>query len=578
MNSFVNKKIIIGVIALSFVLAILPAVRLVPELGMSAFGDAYTTTYTSYLTRIHEIKDGNAFIGNPYFFEHSTEPAVSFFVADWLAAIPYLLGLPLGLAMFINLFFWLIIFCLLTIVILRTAGLSERLSLLAGAVSLATCYLLLVIPVSMQIITPCYAFFLLTLILWLQDPGSNKRGLMLVVGSVLPFYLYTYLWQITYANLFILLFILLVLRRWDDSKRLLLLIGATMLACLPQIVYTIIQLKHFAYWETMTRIGFVPTHIPTSRSLIYALWTLLIVAFAYIQFRGAQTKERGTILFIISAGLGLFAAQLSNVITGKELELGQHIPRFIVYFAPLSLAMILVTIKNSAKKWIALGLLALPLLTIIPDGYQSFFNGDSAKGAISEIEYQNKMSGILNWLNENESQSAVVAVLPRNVFAEEAIPTFTRHYDMFASTGILHLLTTKETLERYLITQILAPKTKQELWDYREEFAGIGNTTHFRTVTVRRQKFCNLMSKIDLDQKFDICVHPIPHPLTPEFFDQAYELEQKIVANPEPYFKKYHVKYLLLESGPLPKELSKLNLTNVYSDSNFSLEMIVYKK
>ena len=110
MTDIFTKKAVIILVAVSIFLSFLPALRLLPLAESSTFFEAFTTNYSYYFARIHEIADGKPFIGNPYFFEHKDEPSVAFFGADWVASVPVLVGLPFGLAMYLNLLFWLCIF------------------------------------------------------------------------------------------------------------------------------------------------------------------------------------------------------------------------------------------------------------------------------------------------------------------------------------------------------------------------------------------------------------------------------------------------------------------------------------
>ncbi len=107
-----------------------------------------------YYSRLREIKDGYPFIGNPYFFEHRNEVSPAFFVADWIAAVPLLLGAPLIQTIVLNLFVWALINTLLFYLFLRVLGCSRRWSAFGGFIVLLTTYADILRPVSLQVIAP----------------------------------------------------------------------------------------------------------------------------------------------------------------------------------------------------------------------------------------------------------------------------------------------------------------------------------------------------------------------------------------------------------------------------------------
>src|SRR3989344_147647 len=59
-----------------------------------------------YYARIKEVKDGRPFLGNPYFYEHRDDLAPTFFITDWMAAIPLVAGLDLPKTLAVNFFVW----------------------------------------------------------------------------------------------------------------------------------------------------------------------------------------------------------------------------------------------------------------------------------------------------------------------------------------------------------------------------------------------------------------------------------------------------------------------------------------
>ena len=66
-----------------------------------------------YYDRMQEIAGGRLFMGNPYFIEHRDSFPPAFFVADWLATAPLLLGASLIATIHIDFILWSFVFLFL---------------------------------------------------------------------------------------------------------------------------------------------------------------------------------------------------------------------------------------------------------------------------------------------------------------------------------------------------------------------------------------------------------------------------------------------------------------------------------
>ncbi len=579
MTDIFTKKAVIILVAVSIFLSFLPALRLLPLAESSTFFEAFTTNYSYYFARIHEIADGKPFIGNPYFFEHKDEPSVAFFGADWVASVPVLVGLPFGLAMYLNLLFWLCIFSFLVFLLLRLACVAEWLALLGTVVTLFSTYLFLIIPVSMQIILPFYIFFLCALLTWVKQPQSGWRSILLIIASASSFYIYTYLWQITLSTLLVVVILYCLKKEWSVVGRLFLIVGMTLIVALPEIFYTVRQINHIDYWDTVRRIGFVETYIPTLRAIKFSLWTFSAILVATLMRKYLSLNHSVIHIFILASGLALIGVSLSNFITGRELELGQHIPRFIVAWVPIVLALLVSVYlkyrKTNTTRYILekYTLVALVILIgsfpfVTSTGYRYFLWGEQADAAKEEIVYRGKTRNAFQWLDQHEPTPIVVMVIPADTFAKETIPIFTRHYVLFSSTGILHLLPTKETTERWLLAHIAEQLTTNDFKSRMQEYAGIGYTTHTKTAKLRHNRLCSLVESIIGRQLSAPCDKQTTSPFNEEYFGVMLKQMEEMRRDPMSFFKKYHVSYLLLTEPDLPAIFKKLPLVKVYADDN----------
>ena len=140
------------------------------------------------------------------------EPATSFFGAEWIAAVPLFLSIPIVPAIALDLGVAFAAFAALLVWL--SWMLDMRRSWIVGCVVavLGVSFWLMERPVSMQIVFPCFIFFLLAYLAWLKDPDSRRARILFIVSSALAFYVYTYLWQIVVVvfgltHLFFLLYL-----------------------------------------------------------------------------------------------------------------------------------------------------------------------------------------------------------------------------------------------------------------------------------------------------------------------------------------------------------------------------------
>jgi len=109
-----------------FVLSLIPTIETRVIAGSSWRGvpPALVSDSLYYYARAKEVFDGFPFIGNPYFLEYQKTISPSFFVPDWLYALPLLVGAPLVATIAFNFTLWSLVFAILTYFIFRLLRLS----------------------------------------------------------------------------------------------------------------------------------------------------------------------------------------------------------------------------------------------------------------------------------------------------------------------------------------------------------------------------------------------------------------------------------------------------------------------
>lgn len=530
---------------------------------------------------MREIKDGYPFIGNPYFFEHRNDVSPAFFVADWMATAPMLLGVPLIPTIVFNLFFWALVNTFLFYLFFRVLGCSKKWAALGAFTAFLVTYADLTRPVSLQVVTPAFTLLGIAAVRWLERPLDRTRLIGLALSLALSVYIYTYLTQIALAFLGLALLLFLWKKQWKEAKALCLVFAGVGVLSLPFAWYAYLQLTQPAYWETMVRIGLVNTRLPTFNAFANLFWvTTMLALWSFM-------KKSRAFLFFFLTGSALVGVSFSNIVTGKELELAQHIMRFVALwfaFATASGACIL----YRSDLWRDIGRrrrIAFALLLCVNfAGVIVFANryGIATLAYVIKPMEQNlglredqSVAPALAWLEKNEARPVVVWA-PQDSPINDNVTILTKHYVLFSMGGILHIVTDKEVEERYLLSHAFEPVTVQEIKSEYKIFGGSGNAVHASNTHNRGVKLCRLF----LLNRFGVSCGELTDPV--HFKGEAYftglheKLEKDIRPNLEQELASFHVSYIISDKKLHPKleQAIKDKLPNaklVYSDGRFSL-------
>lgn len=540
-----------------------------------------------YYARLREILDGHPFMGNPYFWEHRNEIAPAFFLADWLVVVPVLLGFSLGMGSIINLIIWTALCIWLCYYFLRQVGVPKNESSIGAIIITISVYSYLIIPVSMQVIYPVFIFFLIALWQWFKKPLETQTQILLSIATVLNFYIYTYLWQIALVWLGLFFLYFLGTKQYLTAKRLCVVGVSSVLMALPLFFYTWKQISHPFYWDSMERIGLVYTHLPTAVVLYSGFW-ITLVTFLWLslywwiqQVRENNNYKKAGIFFGLFGG-AVCITSISNVFMGKELETAQHIDRFTKIWFGTSCIVWVVFCKEYFSQLLCIGIvrkllvLVAVLLTVI--GGSMYYVGDELsyltvvpKRNENAVQSQ-KIIESLHWLEKNESEPSVVWSNSEKV--NSLLPITTKHYVLFANYGILHLLSSAEVEDRYLVSQYFANLTTADLKKNLRQYAGSARAIHNANTNNRWVILCRSLRLEEINivsncGQLTTAVDMMGEQYFDTLLTQYYNNSQKIIEKLAQYHVQYLVKDMSGDQNFAPEKIPGTRL--VYEDAQLKI-------
>ena len=288
----------------------------------------------------------------------------------------------------------------------------------------------------------------------------------------------------------------------------------------------------------------------------YGRWIVIVVFLWFISskwitsFRSDYQKQIFRFLWI--TGLGLIVTSGSNIFTGKELELSNHIGRFIIWWFSFAFFLYLNTFIRFYKSEIkSLNIYSKSLLIVIilicfvgvtrniPRAFV-FFRMDKNQA----IFIQNYADPI-NKLNENLDKNMVI--LANDEFSGY-VPILTKHYVLFHPSGALQMVSDRELEDRYLISRFL--------------FGGANRGDIERDVGLYGGAGKALKGQ-------EMQLH----------FDNMYKrYEDEISPNILKFLSDYKVDYIIVDLNNKLEglEVKKIPTNEVYRDNNFVIYKITY--
>src|SRR3989344_5241231 len=443
METLVSYKRQLAVLAF-FILAasLLPVANVYHAVGAGWQG--VPPVYTDedyYYARMREVKDGYPLLGNPYFYEHRIDPAPTFFVTDWLAATPLVLGASLPVALILNFSLWSLIFAFLAFALFLELRLHRNLAALGAFLLYIQSYIWILRPVSLQQVFPFFLLFLLAALRWYRAPEKRGAKIFLAITIAVPFYIYIYLWQIVAATCMLLVVALLIRKDRARIRHLVLPSIISFLLALPALIYTALQFKNPFYWQTAERMSLVYTHLPTAEVAYSGGWVMLTLLAFFLMWKWKRVSEENFPAFVMLSviGIALVGVQASNIITGKEAETAVHVKRFIVPWLGISFGALVAWLSYrapSGMKQTALRSTILVLIIVLgaanvyfAPNFSNFFAGAMRDARVQEAQ---TLMAPFRYLEDAEASPVVVWVTnPESDFAYY-LPASTRHYVLYS--------------------------------------------------------------------------------------------------------------------------------------------------
>lgn len=538
-----------------------------------------------YYARMNEIKDGHPSIGNPYFYEHRNDIAPTFFVTDWLATLPLLLGASLPVTLAFNFSLWSLLFALLVFLVFLELRVHRNLAMLGAFFLYIQSYLLILRPVAMQQVFPFFFLFIFVALRWYRTPEKRTTKIFLAVTAAVPFYLYAYLWQIVGAAFVILTILLLALQDRLRLRNLVFPSALALLLALPALFYTLIQLKNPFYWQMAERISLVYTHLPTAEVVYSGGWVILALCIFFIVWKQVVNADNSALLIMSVLGLALVSAQASNLITGKEVETAVHVKRFIIPWLGISLFTSAAWLYHGASdlakrpkvRWACYALVFLlgAANVYFVNNFSDYFFSPPRDVRVQKLQ---TLAAPLHYLDTTEASPIVVWVTnPESDFAYY-LPALTKHYVLYAHPGMWQLVSNDEVIERYLAANYFHSVTKESLIAGLGAYAGPAAFAHRANTVNRGVRLCQIF-------RLETLGYSCGSPVTPEqvlgeeyFTSIIHYNENEVRPHIKELLTKYHVSYI---ASPKPLTESMKDFFGaklVYDDQRYMIYRVIHDK
>lgn len=510
-----------------------------------------------YLSRVREVLSGNIFIGNSYLLEHAKDTSMAFFVADWFYAIPFyilkLIGVSLSIPIVMSEVLWTTISGLLIYILFEKFGLEKKDNFVAVVLTISSILFFVLRPVSMAVVYPVYLLFLISYLGWIRNPTGKRENISLVISSTLSFYVYTYLWQVAFVVL-VLTGVLFFLRN-GPKRNVLNVICSSIFLSLPVFFYTYKQVSNPHYLETIYRVGLTNTHLFGLSTIVYSLLIVVAILLCFVLRFKEKINELAFNFFTINF-LSIFIVSLSNVITGKDLELATHVGRFADLLLPVFLFYVLfLCLKKMLWKSVSFIFFVILLLYFIANTKQTFVYSFSNLNTDDQV-----YSGVIQKISTFDPNEVVFSDDTLSYY----VPVLTHNYVLFNPNAQLNIVSDFEIQERYLLSRSLVNLNKDEIRQDLRKYAGVGRAIHQANSINRAIKVCRIFSS---DCGEYVTSYSI---LGDQYFNDLYDRYGYIKKNQAYFFGLYKVKYIVVDvlkdKWSIPASYKK-----IWSDGRFDI-------
>ncbi|KKT80822.1 MAG: hypothetical protein UW78_C0024G0007 [Candidatus Azambacteria bacterium GW2011_GWA1_44_9] len=284
---------------------------------------------------------------------------------------------------------------------------------------------------------------------------------------------------------------------------------------------------------------------------------------------------------MISGG-ALIITNLSNMVTGQEIEIANHISRFIGLWVIL-LVVFLLSFDNfqyskflnlsrikQLSSLVVIGVFCWIAIPNVIDFLPSLVNRVTDLRA-DNVRNLQAVAKPLTWLETNAQPESVIWT---DRWISYYVPSRTHHYVLFSPGGGLHLMPSAELVDRYLVANYFRDLTVDDLKNDFRSYAGVGNAIHQYKTNNRRVQLC-------LFFRFDYWGYNCGQ-MADSFSwrgEQYFlDLEKKYQTDIKPHINQklvyYQVAYILIDKVEDKLKLPIANISNqtlLYQDQRFEI-------
>ncbi len=535
-----------------------------------------------YYSQMREVSTGNLFFGNPYFLEHRFDVPLVLFGSSILASLPMFFGVSLASTVVVDLVLWGALFVALFYWLFREFEVPKWPSALGSLFAYMQSYDQIFRVSVRQEVFPFLLLFYIGLVRFLKNPEDRWNRVLLGAATGITFYIYGYLWQAAVVTLGLLALYAAVMKRWDLLKGTLLASALGGFLGAPAFIYTLWITTQPYFWESMNRWGLVNTHLPMAEVVYSGGWVGVVFALCILLYRGTDVFKKNDsfkfiLLFLVITGSGLWIMQGSNLLTGKLLETGEHLRRFIVPWLTFSAVLLGVFVWRHRRalpkdtRFLAFGFLVALASANIYFAYSYLYPMLAVSQDSALWNTQQLYAKPLAWLDAQEPAPVVVWGNPHD-YSTFHVPVLTKHYVLYEEPGEFNLLSNEEFQERYLVSEYFDNPTTDDLRNDINTYVGRAYAHHIPATIDRAIKICRIFHFYEGGKNCGTAPTAVDV-LGSAFFDS---LEKKFVTDIKPniqtYLKKYHVSYILKDLVLDPQyHPEELGARRVYSDGRYEL-------
>ena len=465
--NFLKYNFAIILLALfSVFIAIYPQLVLQYKLGADYKGIARISSDDEnyYWARGQEIIDGHSSLGNPYIFEYKNRPTIQFFMPDFIIAKSLSwTGLSIVKIFFVYdivLTFLLTVLtylCLFRLTKSRFWSTSGSTFLIMGMF-----FYFFNRPISPQF---NFIFFLTQFIFLLGYVQGSERSKTYFYLSLLNFgflfYLYTYYWTFYFILLFILSVFLFIRGNKSLSYGVFSILSGGVLIGSYYIYKSLTTAKIPEYWETLTRLGMIKSHMPSGMAMVL-IGGILSLGYLYFFYKTKKTDAVNILLF--SGILAGMIAVNQHLITGLNLAFTVHYFLPVLFWYIFSMFFVFSQIENlSLKKSLILIFASYFVIFYISwTNYQITMHLPKYLIDFYEIKdseiYSQNYAPIFDWLNNNTQKDDVVL---SNEVISNNIPVYTHNNILYSRMSNLHFMSDDEVTRRFYINNYFEEKDRE---------------------------------------------------------------------------------------------------------------------